>query len=225
MDLIFDSRDSDSPFVEGIYRTQTERPGEFISAAEYRWEMVVMRYQGRSSIALRGPETKATQADYPAGAEFFGIIFKPGTYMPHLPIKTLRDRKDMTLPEATNQSFWLLGMAWQMPNFENADTFVQRLVREDLLVRDPVVEAVLHEQQPDYSTRSIQRRFSYVTGLTLKTMQQIQRAQAAVTLLQQGTPILDTSYQLGYFDQSHLSNALKRFYGQTPAQILLPGQG
>jgi AraC-like DNA-binding protein len=145
--------------------------------------------------------------------------------MPHLPIKTLRDRKDMTLPEATNQSFWLLGMAWQLPTFENADTFVQRLVREDLLVRDPVVEAVLHEQQPDYSTRSIQRRFSYVTGLTLKTMQQIQRAQAAVTLLQQGTPILDTSYQLGYFDQSHLSNAHKRFYGQTPAQILLPGQG
>jgi methylphosphotriester-DNA--protein-cysteine methyltransferase len=40
-----------------------------------------------------------------------------------------------------------------------------------------------------------------------------------MTLLRQGASILDTVYQAGYFDQPHLTRALKRFTGQTPAQI------
>jgi methylphosphotriester-DNA--protein-cysteine methyltransferase len=38
-------------------------------------------------------------------------------------------------------------------------------------------------------------------------------------MLQQGASILDTVYSLGYFDQPHLTHALKRFMGQTPAQF------
>lgn len=40
-----------------------------------------------------------------------------------------------------------------------------------------------------------------------------------MTLLHQGTSILDTVYKAGYYDQSHMTNSLKRFLGQTPAQI------
>lgn len=48
---------------------------------------------------------------------------------------------------------------------------------------------------------------------------EIERTRYAMTLLQQGASILDTVYQAGYFDQPHLTRALKRFVGQTPAQI------
>ncbi len=41
--------------------------------------------------------------------------------------------------------------------------------------------------------------------------------------LQQGVPTLDTVEQIGYADQSHLTHALKRFMGQTPAQIAHKG--
>jgi hypothetical protein len=158
-------------------------------------------------------------ADYPPDAEFFGISLKLGVFMPHLPAKALLNRQDMTLPEATNQSFWLLGSAWQIPTYENADTFVDRLVRQGLLVRDPVVDAVLNDHPTDLSVRAVQYRFQRATGLTPKVVQQIKRAQRAAELLRQGLPILDTTFETGFFDQSHLTNSLKRFIGQTPAQI------
>jgi hypothetical protein len=221
----FGGRQSDSPFVEMIWRTQSERAGSFISLAESRWEMVVTKYQGRTTFTVRGPETKATPADSQwIGAEFFGIVFKLGTFMPHLPIGKLRDRNDLTLPEATNQSFWLLGMAWEIPSYDNADTFVNRMVRDGVLVRDGVIDAVLQSQPHQLSPRSMQYRFLRATGLTYTTIQQIERAKRAMNLLQQGTTVLDTVHELGYFDQPHLTRSLKRFMGQTPAQIAVISQ-
>jgi methylphosphotriester-DNA--protein-cysteine methyltransferase len=109
--------------------------------------------------------------------------------------------------------------SWEFPTYENADTFVNRLVRAGLLVRDPLVDEVMRDYPLDLSPRALQYRFRRATGLTHKTVQQIQRARQAATLLEQGCPLLDTAYQLGYFDQSHLTNSLRRYIGQTPAQI------
>jgi AraC-like DNA-binding protein len=220
MNFIFDEKPSQSPFVEKIWRTQSDRSGSFISAAASHWEMVVTRHNGKTTLTMRGPETKATSADCPADAEFFGIVFKLGTFMPHLPLRKLLDRKDMTLPEATSQSFWLHGSAWQLPTFENADTFVARLVREELLVREPVVGAVLQNRPLELSLRSVQRRFLRATGLTRGILDQIQRAHETVALLEQGFSIADAVYHTGYADQPHLTRSLKRFIGQTPGQIL-----
>lgn len=219
MSFVFDERPSDSPLVERIWRTQSERAGNFMSRAASNWEMVVTRYNGKTSLTAHGPETKATLADFPSNAEFFGITFRLGTFMPHLPVRNLLDRKDATLPEATSQSFWLHGSAWQFPDFDNADTFVAQLVRAGLLVRDPVVDAVLQGQPPGLSVRAVQNRFLQATGLTHKAVQQIERARLAAALAVQGVPILDIVYEAGYYDQAHLTNALKRFTGQTPGQL------
>ena len=219
MGFVFDARSPNSSFVETIWRTHSERAGTFTSAAVSNWEMVITTFNGNMTIAARGPETKASEADFPADAEFFNITFKLGTFMPHLPLKTLLDRQDATLHEASTNSFWLHGSAWELPTFENADVFVDRLVRQGILVRDPLVEAAIRGRTPDMSIRSLQHRFMQATGLTHKTIQQIERARRAVSLLEQGTPILDTAFELGYFDQAHLTNSLKRFIRRTPTQI------
>jgi AraC-like DNA-binding protein len=219
MDFDFAGRASDSPFVELIWRTQSERASSFTSSADSHWEMVITRYRGETTLTVRGPETKATLADCPAEAEFFGIQFKWGVFMPHLPPGQLIDRNDVSLPLITKQSFWLLGMAWQLPTYENADTFVERLVRDELLVFDPLVLAALQNQASDLSPRSVQRRFLRATGLTQGAVLQIERARQAAALLQQGVSILDTVDQLGYADQPHLTRSLKRLIGQTPAQL------
>jgi hypothetical protein len=219
MEFVFDSRPADSSFVEMVWRTHSERAGTFTSVAVSNWEIVITTFDGKTMITARGPETKASQANFPADAEFFGITFKLGTFMPHLPIRTLLDRQDATLPVASSKSFWLHGSAWELPSFENADVFVGRLIREGILVRDPVVEAATQGHTPDMSIRSVQNRFLQAPGLTHKTIQQIERARSAVSLLERGTPISDTAFELGYFDQAHLSNSLKRFIGRTPAQI------
>ncbi len=223
MKLIVEERASDSPFVERIWRSHSDDINTFTSIAANHLDLVVWKYQGETNITLRGPETKATTAPVPEYAEFFGIIFRAGTFMPQFPVSTLVN-SDATLPDASSHSFWLKGAAWQFPTYENADTFVNRLVREGLLVHEPVVDAVIRGHLPDMSLRSIQRRFLQATGLTYRTMQQTERARRAALLLRGRVSILDTVYELGYFDQSHLTKSLKHFIGQTPAQLMDPSR-
>src|ERR1700730_9787223 len=166
MDLVCDERPSDSPYVERIWCSQSERAGSFISMAESHWEMVVTRHEGKTILTVRGPETRATPAYGHSDAEFFGIQFKAGAFMPDLPANRVMDRHYLNLPEATSKSFWLNSSAWQFPDFENADTFVDRLVRDGLLVYDPVAGAVLHDQPVETSLRTMQRRLLQATGLT-----------------------------------------------------------
>lgn len=215
----FEIRPSASPLVEAVWRTESERTGAFTSTAETHWEMVVTRIAGELTITMRGPETKTKPAPFPKGAEFFGIIFKYGTFMPHLPVNKLVD-EEVNLPQASRGAFWLHGASWELPNFENADVFINRLVREEMLVFDPVVEAVLENQPVDMSLRTVQRRFLRATGLTRGTFDQIERAKQAAALLQKGTSIADAIFQVGYADQPHLTRSLKRFVGQTPGQIM-----
>jgi len=114
---------------------------------------------------------------------------------------------------------------WQLPNYHNADAFVNRLVRDGLLLYDPIVGAALQAQPvQELSLRSVQRRFLQATGLTHGLVYQINRARYATRLLKEGTSILDTVEQAGYFDQPHLTRALKRWIGQTPAQISAQGR-
>ncbi len=216
--LLFDERPSDSPFVERIWRTRSERDGPFSSVAMSQWEMVVTRHHGLTTLMVRGPETRATPQDCPAGGEWVGIRFKLGTVMPHLPASSFVDGA-VTLPEAGSRAFWLQGSAWHFPDYENADTFVARLVRDGLLVRDPVVAAALRGQPRDLSPRTAQRHFLRTSGLAHSTVRQIERARFATILLRQGLPILEVIHEAGYFDRAHLTRSLKRYIGQTPAQL------
>lgn len=218
--LQVEERPSDLPFVETIWRSAHEQETPFVSMAQTHWGMVVTRLEGKITLTVRGPETKATSAIAPANSEHFGILFKYNSFMPHLPAKAVMDRQDMVLPDASSRSFWLQGSAWEFPNFDNADTFIERLVRQGLLVREPVVEAALHGHKHDLSLRSLQRRFLQATGLTHGTLYQIERARYATSLLLRGTSILDTIEQAGYFDQPHLTRSLKQYIGHTPAQLV-----
>ena len=215
----FMERPSDSPFVEVIWRNFCESGGSFISMATSHWQMVVTIHEGKTKITVRGPETKATPAFCPPGAEHFGIYFKHGVVMPQLPASQYRDGM-VDLPEARSDSFWLNGSAWQFPNYGNADTFIDRLVRGGLLIREPVVDTVLRSDLQELSIRSVQRRFLRATGLTRGALSQIDRARHATGLLQQGVSIVDTVDQAGYADQPHLTRSLKHFIGLTPAQLL-----
>ena len=113
----FEDRPSDSSVVERVWRSRSERAGIFHSMATCNWVMVVTRHEGNTFLTVRGPETKATMADCPADGEWIGIHFKLGTFMPLMPTGDLRDRNDVTLPEASGRSFWLNGSAWEYPSF------------------------------------------------------------------------------------------------------------
>ncbi|MFL5699718.1 MAG: hypothetical protein ACJ797_21770 [Ktedonobacteraceae bacterium] len=60
MIIIDEERASDSPFVERIWRSHSEGVNPFLSIAVNHCEFVVSRLQGKVTMTLRGPETKAT---------------------------------------------------------------------------------------------------------------------------------------------------------------------
>ena len=220
--FVFDESKLDSPFIEKIWRTRGQPAASFISVAVSRWQIVVTRQDRGAYVTVRGPETRASVVPIPDDAEFFGIQFKPGTFMPHLPACRLVDGA-VDLPAASRTSFRLDGAAWDFPNYDDAGAFVARLLREDLLARDQNVdEAARGRANGDLSPRSLQRRFLRATGLTQETFRQIERAQHAAELLDGGASIRETVAQAGYVDQPHLTRALRRFAGQTPAQIARP---
>jgi len=221
--MIFRSeeRPSESPLVECVWQARSERTGIFSSLAMSHRELVVTRHNGSMTLTVRGPETKATPLHCSVQAEWIGIVLKLGTFMPQLPDDNLVNGA-IDLPLATDTTFWLHGAAWQFPTYENADTFVARLVRAGLLVRDPVVGAALQQQPQALSLRSVQRRFVRATGLSQGAIRQIERARHATTLLRRGAPIVDVVAQVGYADQAHLTRSLKRFIGQSPARLAHP---
>lgn len=219
LDLTCNERPSDSPFVETVWSSQSEQAAPFISMADHSNALVITKYRGKTVLTVRGPETRATPANMQSDSEFWGIRFKPGVFMPYFPARMVMDRHDLNLPEAGDATFWLNGSAWEIPDFENADTFVDWLARDGLLVYDPIVEAALRGEPLHLSPRQAQRRFLQSTGLTYKTMSQIQRARFAVRLLKQGAPAAKVAYQAGYFDQPHLIRSLKHFVGLTPGEI------
>jgi AraC-like DNA-binding protein len=179
--------------------------------------MVVVKHSGSAQLLVVGPLTTSGLARWGADAEILWIKFKLGTFMPHLPARNFLD-VETPLPGANRNTFWLKGSSWQFPTYENVDTFVNRLVRDEILVSDPVVSAALQDQAPEMASRTLRHRFLRATGQTRTHIRQFERAQRAAALLEQGVPILDVVYELGYFDQPHLTRALKRFVGRTPGQ-------
>lgn len=220
MFILFEDRESDSPFVERVWRSHSERAGIFHSIAACHWEMVVTRHEGKTSLTIRGPETKATTAYCPAQGEWFAIRFKLGTFMPLLRPGELCNRNDVTLPDASSRSFWLNGSAWEYPDFDNAESFVKRLAHDGLIAADRSIDAALRSQPHELTARTAQRRVVQATGMTASAIRQIGRARLAANLLRQGRSIFDAVHEAGYYDQAHLTRSLKRFIGLTPAQIV-----
>jgi AraC-like DNA-binding protein len=169
-------------------------------------------------MTVRGPETRPTRLSYPADAEWLGIRFKPGTYMPSHPPRELVDG-NVTLPESVTGRFWLNGSVWRMPDYENADTFVEWLTRDGQIVVDQAISAALHGETAAATQRTLQRRFVQATGVTQGAVRQIERARHATLMLRCGVSIAETTYEAGYFDQPHLTRSLKRLVGQTPAEL------
>jgi hypothetical protein len=213
------NRPSDSPYIEAVMTGRTVRDGTTIRPSESHWHMVFVKLPDRIHPVFVAPLTTSGVVNFYAGAEILWIKFKLGTFMPHLPAKKFLD-VETYLPTASSCSFWLKGSAWQFPDFNNVETFIDRLVRNDILTRDPVVECVLQGQPAPVPSRTVRHRFLQATGLTHTYIRQMQRAQQADSLLQQGVSILDTVHEAGYYDQPHLTRALKRFIGKTPAQQL-----
>jgi len=219
MIVIPEERFVESPYIEWVARGYTVADGITMRPAGYDWHLIFTRHEGVLRTLVVGALEAARPLRYVAGAETLWIRFKVGTFLPHLPATDTLNR-EITLPEGSGDNFWLESTVWEVPTFENAETFVQRLAHTGAVTYDPLIEAALRDELASAPAPTLRYRFHHRTGLGQHHIRQIQRAQRAVELLRQGNRILDTAHELGYADQSHLTRSLKRFLGYTPSAIV-----
>ncbi|WP_437043213.1 helix-turn-helix domain-containing protein [Streptomyces sp. enrichment culture] len=218
MELRFETRQSDSPWVDSVWTCISEQVTTMTSVAGVRWGLVFWDQDGRSYAAVTGPETRASAAPVPEGAAFTGIEFAVGTSLRALPAPELVDG-GVELPDTTRRTFRLDGTRWQTPGADDAEALVERLVRAGIVVRDPLVAEVLRGHEPTVSARTVERRFRAATGLTRGAVRQIERARTAAELLAAGDVAADVVAKLDYFDEPHLARALRAYVGRTAGDL------
>jgi hypothetical protein len=224
MSSLFEGRGSNSPYIEAVWHGRAGSDYAPICPASCHWHLLFLKQDGRIKVSVEGPLTKATPVTQAEGTEWFGVTFQLGTFLPAVPVRNLLDERAI-LSLVAKTSFEFASSSFQFPDYDNVETFVERLVREDVLVSDEIVKAVIAGQQPEMSLRTVRRRFLFATGLTYKVISQIERAKQAADLLERGISLLDAAYQAGYADQSHMTRSLKHFIGYTPAHIARIGNG
>ena len=217
--LLFDSRASDSPWVDTVWTCRSPRVTEMTSVATETLGLVFWEQDGRRSAAITGPETGTGTAPVPEGAAFVGIQFAVGVSLRSLATPALVDH-GIELPDVTRRTFRLGGGRWETPAPHDAEALVDRLARDGVIVRDPLVAAALRgSHRPPVSDRTLERRFRAATGLTRGAVRQIGRARAAAILLASGAAVETAVVDLGYYDEPHLARALRRYIGRTPGQL------
>jgi hypothetical protein len=209
----------------GVWTAACDSPTDFSSIAKANPMIAFARIGGTTTVHLRGPETKATTMSCPADSEYFGAELRLGAYLPMFPPIRLANLQDAVLPRLSDGRILLDGRAWEMPTPQNIDVFVDRLERAGLLVFDPLVEEIQHGGVArTMSERTAQSRFVRSVGLSRRKLLAIERARHASRLLRAGVSIGDVICEASYYDQPHLTRALRRLIGHTPAELARGGQ-
>jgi len=224
MSFTYESKQSSSPYVEVLWRTEDQTDGTYVASADACWDMIFIKNrEGKSKVLLCGPCFKTTFVPYSAGNKNFGIQFKLGVVFRDIPVA---DMINVTkpLPMPTEDTFVLQGITWKLPTYETVDEFLAKMAEHGLLNIDPVVKDVLENKAVKMSVRSIQRHFAMTIGMSPRRVKQIMSARKAVELLLQGRQLAEVSYELGYADLPHMIRMLKRFTGFTPMGNKLRGE-
>lgn len=219
MGLLITSRSSESPWISSVWASRSSGVAQMTSVASETWGIVFWECDGTPYAVVTGPEERTRTAPVPADARFVGIQFAVGTALRMAPTSAFLN-SGLELPDTTTTRFWLDGRRWPTPRVDDdAEALVGRLVRDGVLVQDPLVRAAVDGRLPAGATRTVERRFRTVTGLTRGAVGQIERARTAADLLSTGERVGDVVGRLGYYDEPHLARALRRYVGRTAGQL------
>jgi hypothetical protein len=218
MNYVQQTRPVVSPYVQSITSIRFTAAGETLMQPDGCWDIAILMRGEQLQVLRTGLTTRAVIYEHLPGDESLVISFRPSAFMPLMPGPLMRD-EGVLLEKFGSRNFWIGTDVPEIPTLENADVFVDHLVRAGIVESNDIVAAVLDGQPKAMSERTLQRHFLKTTGLTYKSFTVIERAQKAVSLLRMGRSAADVAFALGYADQAHMINSLKAIMGQTPGQI------
>lgn len=202
-----------SPLIDRVWYTENFADGIYIATPDCAWDLLALQLQdGTHMMMLAGQQTKYLEVPYKAGTSAVVISFTASAYLAGLRGDDLVDETIM-LPNDKSGCFMLLDGAFEFPTFDSAEELVTAMVGAGILKQDDIVASVLEGNPKAMSSRTMQRHFHEVTGISRKALQRIQRAQDAVKMLQAGTATAEVAAEVGYTDQAHLTKDLKKIMG------------
>lgn len=207
------SRLSKSSLVDRVWYTENITDGVYIATPDCSWDLLALQQaDGTRMMMLAGQQTKYLEVPYAAGTSAVVISFTASAYLAGLKGDELVDETIM-LPHDDSGRFILLEHAFAFPTYETAELLVTSMINVGILKQDDIVASVLEGHPKAMSSRTMQRHFHEVTGISRKKLDKIRRAQYAVKMLQAGTATADVAAKVGYTDQSHLTKDLKKIMG------------
>ena len=118
------------------------------SVASETLGLVFWEQEGTAYAAVTGPESRSGTAPVPEDATFVGIQFAVGTSLRAVAAPALLD-SGIVLPDVSRRSFWLDGRRWETPHADDAEALVNGLIRDGVVVRDPLVAEALRGRPTD----------------------------------------------------------------------------
>jgi AraC-like DNA-binding protein len=221
-DIRRETRRADSPsaarFIARIERVDYSAAVLDVARPDGTWDLVFRQGSCGLMVLQTGQTDHAVPLRGEAGERYFNIAFRPEVYMPRRPGAGMANQGHVHALAGPRHCV-IDGQRLELPTFDNAEQFVMALARHGLLEVDRLVQRAGQAGWQRVDDRSLQRHSAHVTGLSPKKLQQIVRADAAMSLLQQGLCPADVAAQLGYTDQAHLTHSLRRILGMTPGQV------
>jgi len=222
MSFTYEDKQIDSPFIDKIWHTFTTSEGVYTADVDGNWDIIITKGKNFVGVSVNGIGTEAAKVPYVSGIESIGIALKPGVFLRDYKGKDIVNSQHV-LNEGDVSYVRISGQNFTIPDFETAEAFVRELEASGLLLTDSIVSN-FSRKKGAVSARTLRRHVAETTGVSPHFFDQIERAQYAADLLKQGVAIAEVSSETGYTDQAHMTRAIKRIMGRTPAQIISDNQ-
>ena len=72
MNTPFEARESDSPYIEAVWRGRAGSEYAPVCPAWSRWHLLFLRKHGQLNVSVEAPLTRATPVTQDEGTEWFG---------------------------------------------------------------------------------------------------------------------------------------------------------
>jgi hypothetical protein len=216
---ILDEQPVDSPYVEKITHGYTDKAGNIIRPADTNGHIVISKQFDKKDIYIVGPWSSATPLAYSADTEIIWIRIRLGTRLSATPT-VLYTNHELLIPHLSDSKIEYNQTVLSIPDFNDIDLFIEKLTNNSFFSCDRIINDVMAGSNPKMAHRTLRKYFLNTTGLSRERIYQIQRSKQAWIMLKEGSSIHDVITELGYYDQSHLTNNLRRYLGLTPGQIV-----
>lgn len=215
-------RKSAHPYLQSVWRSQTQGQESIVVGAKSTWDIIVIACGESLRVQLSAPHKYPQAMDVGLGNDinyFTGLKFAPGIYVPDAVKYFTKDNNTINL--AIHEDTVIISTATlPIPAYDTAEQFTEAALNMGILLHNKVIDQTLAGPNATIlAPRTIQRLFLRKIGMSKAQVQQLNRAEYAASLMNSGVPPAQVAAIAGYADQAHMTRVFKVLFGKTPRKL------